>query len=86
MDWSLKVLGYIRLAREVFPIMQAKGGGRIINIIGSAGRQPNPGSLAGGGAQTRRSWTDMTKALATEKVAPHGILWVNRHQSWPYSH
>ena len=39
-DWSLKVLGYIRLAREVFPVMQAQGGGRIINIIGSAGRQP----------------------------------------------
>src|SRR5437870_374069 len=33
-DWSLKVFGYLRLAREVFPVMQGKGWGRIINIIG----------------------------------------------------
>src|SRR5206468_3496055 len=28
-DWSLKILGYVRMARAVFPIMQAQGGGRI---------------------------------------------------------
>jgi len=70
-DWSLKVLGYIRLAREVFPVMQDKGGGRIINIIGSAGRQPHAGYLAGGGANA--ALMNMTKALAAEG-APHGIL------------
>ena len=70
-DWSLKVFGYIRLAREVFPVMQGKGGGRIINIIGSAGRQPNAGYLAGGGANA--ALMNMTKALAAEG-APHGIL------------
>ena len=48
-DWALKVFGYMRLARELFPLMQAKGRGRIINIIGSAGRQPNAGYIAGGG-------------------------------------
>ena len=70
-DWSLKVFGYIRLAREVFPIMQAKGGGRIINIIGTAGRQPNAAYLAGGGANA--ALMNMTKALADEG-APHNIL------------
>jgi 3-oxoacyl-[acyl-carrier protein] reductase len=70
-DWSLKVFGYIRLAREVFPIMQAKGGGRIINIIGTAGRQPNANYLAGGGANA--ALMNMTKALADEG-APHNIL------------
>lgn len=70
-DWALKVFGYIRLAREVFPVMQGKGGGRIINIIGSAGRQPNAGYLAGGGANA--ALMNMTKALADEG-APHGIL------------
>jgi 3-oxoacyl-[acyl-carrier protein] reductase len=49
LDWSLKVYGYIRLMREVFPIMQAQGGGRIVNIIGTAGKQPNASYLAGGG-------------------------------------
>jgi 3-oxoacyl-[acyl-carrier protein] reductase len=70
-DWALKVFGYIRLTREVFPVMQAKGGGRIINIIGSAGRQPNAGYLAGGGANA--ALMNMTKALADEG-APHQIL------------
>jgi len=35
-DWNLKLFGYIRMARAVFPIMQAQGGGRIINVIGAA--------------------------------------------------
>lgn len=70
-DWSLKVFGYVRLAREVFPLLQAQGGGRIINIIGSAGRQPNAGYLAGGGANA--ALMNITKALADEG-APHGIL------------
>jgi 3-oxoacyl-[acyl-carrier protein] reductase len=70
-DWSLKVFGYIRLAREVFPLMQEKGGGRIINIIGTAGRQPNAGYLAGGGANA--ALMNMTKALADEG-ALHNIL------------
>ena len=70
-DWALKVFGYIRLAREVFPVMQSNGGGRIINIIGSAGRQPNAAYLAGGGANA--ALMNMTKALADEG-APHRIL------------
>jgi 3-oxoacyl-[acyl-carrier protein] reductase len=70
-DWSLKVFGYIRLVREVFPIMQSRGGGRIVNIIGSAGRQPNAGYIAGGGANA--ALMNMTKALSDEG-APHRIL------------
>ena len=70
-DWSLKVFGYIRLSREVYPIMQEKGSGRIINIIGTAGRQPNAAYLAGGGANA--ALMNMTKALADEG-APHNIL------------
>jgi 3-oxoacyl-[acyl-carrier protein] reductase len=70
-DWALKVFGYMRLAREIFPVMQAKGGGRIINIIGSAGRQPNASYIAGGGANA--ALMNMTKALADEG-APYNIL------------
>jgi 3-oxoacyl-[acyl-carrier protein] reductase len=70
-DWDLKVFGYMRLAREIFPVMQAKGSGRIINIIGSAGRQPNASYIAGGGANA--ALMNMTKALADEG-APHNIL------------
>src|SRR3989442_6148001 len=41
-DWSLKILGYVRMARAVFPIMQAQGGGRIVNVVGAAARNPIP--------------------------------------------
>src|SRR5262245_8460385 len=47
-DWSLKILGYVRMARAVFPIMQAQGGGRIVNVVGAAARNPTPGYLPGG--------------------------------------
>ena len=38
-DMNVKVLGYLRCAREVAPYMKAQGWGRIINISGLAARQ-----------------------------------------------
>jgi NAD(P)-dependent dehydrogenase (short-subunit alcohol dehydrogenase family) len=70
-DWALKVFGYVRMMREVFPILQSNGGGRIVNIIGSAGRQPDPSYLAGGGANA--ALMNITKAVAMEG-GPHNIL------------
>jgi NAD(P)-dependent dehydrogenase (short-subunit alcohol dehydrogenase family) len=70
-DWELKIFGYLRMIRKVFPGMQQTGGGRIINIIGLAGEQPNAGYLAGGGANA--ALMNMTKALADEG-APYNIL------------
>jgi NAD(P)-dependent dehydrogenase (short-subunit alcohol dehydrogenase family) len=51
--------------------MQQQGGGRIINIIGTAGKQPNANYLAGGGANA--ALMNITKALGDEG-APHKIL------------
>ena len=70
-DWALKLFGYIRLTRAVFPLMQAAGGGRVINIIGQAGRQPKADYLAGGAANA--AIMNMTKALGDEG-GPHNIL------------
>jgi NAD(P)-dependent dehydrogenase (short-subunit alcohol dehydrogenase family) len=70
-DWALKIFGYVRMIRKVFPGMQQSGGGRIVNIIGLAGEQPNAGFLAGGGANA--ALMNMTKALADEG-APYNIL------------
>jgi 3-oxoacyl-[acyl-carrier protein] reductase/bacilysin biosynthesis oxidoreductase BacG len=39
---QLKLLGYIRTSREVVEHMKATGGGKIINIIGTTGKEPNP--------------------------------------------
>jgi 3-oxoacyl-[acyl-carrier protein] reductase len=37
---NLKLFGYIRMCRGVIPYMQQQGGGRIINIIGTNGKEP----------------------------------------------
>jgi 3-oxoacyl-[acyl-carrier protein] reductase len=63
-DWSLKVFGYIRMMQVVFPIMRSRGGGRIVNIIGTAGSEPDPSYLAGGAANA--ALMNITKALAME--------------------
>ena len=61
-DWSLKLLGYIRMARAVFPLMQAQGGGRICNVVGAAARNPTPAYLTGGAANA--ALINFTKGLA----------------------
>jgi NAD(P)-dependent dehydrogenase (short-subunit alcohol dehydrogenase family) len=70
-DWSLKILGYVRMARAVFPTMQAQGGGRIINVVGAAARNPTPGYLPGGIANS--GLINFSKGLA-DLGAPSNIL------------
>lgn len=70
-DFALKFWGYVRLTRAVWPWLIERGGGRVLNIIGSAGRQPSAGYLAGGAANA--GLMNLTKALGDEG-APHGIL------------
>jgi len=70
-DWSLKLMGYIRMARAVFPIMKAQGGGRIVNVVGAAARNPTATYLPGGAANA--ALVNFTKGLA-DLGAECGIL------------
>lgn len=47
-SWELKLLGAIRMIRLAIPHMQAVGGGQIINIAGTGGREPSANQLAVG--------------------------------------
>jgi len=69
-SWQLKLFGYIRVAREVFPHLVKRGGGRVVNVIGIAGVQPIPNYMVGGAANA--ALLNFTKALSQEG-APHGI-------------
>ena len=69
--WSLKLLGYIRMARTVFPHMREKGGGRIVNVVGMAARNPATSYMTGGAANA--ALINFTKALA-DLGAPSNIL------------
>ena len=74
-DWlnhiNVKIMGYVRCARECIPHMQERGGGRIINIGGMAARYSNP--LTNSNGVTNASVSNMAKNLA-DQVAGDGIL------------
>ena len=70
-DWQLKLLGYIRMAQAVLPLMRARRWGRIINIVGTAARNPMTTFMAGGIANA--GLINFTRALA-DLGAPDHIL------------
>jgi len=67
-DMNVKVMGYLRTAREVAPHMMRQKSGRIINVSGLAARQT--GTIIG--SMRNVSVAALTKNLADE-LAPHGI-------------
>jgi NAD(P)-dependent dehydrogenase (short-subunit alcohol dehydrogenase family) len=67
---QLKLLGTIRMSREVIPSMTG-GGGRIINIVGMAGKEPIPLMMVPG--VTNGAILNFSKSLAHE-VEKLGIL------------
>ncbi|BAY34457.1 short-chain dehydrogenase/reductase SDR [Nostoc carneum NIES-2107] len=62
--WNLKLLGYIRLVKAVVPHQKSRGDGRIVNIIGGAGRTPRPNFLPGG--TTNAALLNFTKGISKE--------------------
>ena len=74
-DWmnhiNVKVMGYVRCAREVIPHMIQRGGGRIINIGGMAAR--TAGALTNSNGVTNSAVPNIAKNLS-DQVAKDGIL------------
>jgi NAD(P)-dependent dehydrogenase (short-subunit alcohol dehydrogenase family) len=68
---NVKIMGYIRGARETIPHMRRRGGGHIINIGGMAARQA--GHLTNSNGVTNASVANITKNLS-DQVAPYNIL------------
>ena len=67
-----KVMGYIRCAREAVPHMIQRGGGRIVNIAGTAARSSSSNTAAANGV-ANAAVSNVTKFLSDD-VATHGIL------------
>ena len=59
-----KLFGFLRLIREAVPHMRAKGWGRIVNIIGGAGKEPDPYMFGSG--MTNSALLNLTKSLSAE--------------------
>jgi NAD(P)-dependent dehydrogenase (short-subunit alcohol dehydrogenase family) len=69
-SWNLKLLGYIRMTRAVVPGMIARRDGRIVNIVGGAGRFPGPSFLTG--STSNAALLNFTRGLSKE-LAEHNV-------------
>jgi NAD(P)-dependent dehydrogenase (short-subunit alcohol dehydrogenase family) len=67
--FELKLLGYVRAIRAVLPTMRQAGRGRIVNVVGMAGRYATAGYVLGA---FNAALLHLTKALAQE-LGPAGI-------------
>ncbi len=65
------LLSVVRLCRAAIPHMQARGGGRIINVTSISVKQPIEGLVLSNAL--RAAVTALAKTLSVE-LAPHGIL------------
>lgn len=65
--WDLKVFGYINLCRLLLPKMVERGGGVIVNVIGTASLRPSPDYVAG--AAGNSALVGLTAALGTRSPA-----------------
>jgi NAD(P)-dependent dehydrogenase (short-subunit alcohol dehydrogenase family) len=62
--WNLKLLGYIRLVKAIVPDQVRRRDGRIVNIIGGAGRTPRANFLPGG--TTNAALLNFTRGISAE--------------------
>ncbi|TDG00175.1 SDR family NAD(P)-dependent oxidoreductase [Paenibacillus piri] len=62
--WNLKLLGYIRMVKEAAPLMIKQGDGRIVNIVGGAGRTPSAAFLTGSTANA--ALLNFTRGISKE--------------------
>ena len=66
-----KLLGFLRVTREVVPHMQKSGGGRIVNVAGTAGWEPSNTAMAVG--INNAAVINWTKSMSLQ-YAGDGIL------------
>ena len=66
-----KLFGFMRSIRLVYPMMKAQRWGRIVNLIGGAGKEPDPYMFGSG--ITNSALLNITKSLSTE-FGEDGVL------------
>lgn len=70
-----KVFGFLGMIRAVVPEMRRRGDGRIVNIIGQAGRHPHPDRLPSGiaNAAAQAMTKSVADALARDNIRVNAV-------------
>jgi 3-oxoacyl-[acyl-carrier protein] reductase len=63
-QFETKIFGFLRAIRLVYPAMKAQRWGRIVNMIGGAGKEPDPYMFGSG--ITNSGLLNITKSLSAE--------------------
>jgi len=63
-QFETKIFGFLRAIRLVYPAMREQRWGRIVNMIGGAGKEPDPYMFGSG--ITNSGLLNITKSLSTE--------------------
>ena len=63
-QFETKIFGFMRAIRLVYPLMKAQKWGRIVNLIGGAGKEPDPYMFGSG--ITNSGLLNITKSLSAE--------------------
>lgn len=64
--WDLKVFGYINMTRAFLSLMEKRGRGVIVNVIGLAGEKPDYGYVAGSAGNA--SLMAFTRAVGSRSI------------------
>jgi len=63
-SWSLKLFGFLNVAREVYAAMCSRGSGVIVNVIGASGDRPRADYISG--SMANAALIAMSRALGAE--------------------
>jgi len=66
-SWSLKLFGFLNVAREIYTAMCERRSGVIINVIGASGDRPRADYIAG--SMANAALISMSRALGAESPA-----------------
>lgn len=63
-SWSLKLFGFLNVAREIYPAMCGRRSGVIVNVIGASGQRPRADYISG--SMANAALVAMSRALGAE--------------------
>lgn len=73
--FDYKFLGYVRCCMQALPLMRARGGGSIVNVAGTAAKEPNPWTTSSGAvnAALLNCTKTMSRSFASSSIRVNAV-------------